>query len=202
MAQFNAARDNKKHRAMPSDITELLARWRAGDADALNELMPLVYAELRRIAQAFLRNRRPSESLQPTALVNEAYLKLFGNGEPQFADRAHFLAVMARVMRQVLIDHARAASAEKRGGERERVDWDTVVQIEAGVGPRQPRMLELDRAMGELETENPALARIVEMHYFGGMTAEEVGAVVDRSAHAVRHDLRLARAWLRRALAQ
>jgi RNA polymerase sigma factor (TIGR02999 family) len=187
---------------MPSDVTELLHRWRDGDPAALNELMPLVYAELRRIAQAFLRNRRPNESLQPTALINEAYLKLFSNGEPQFADRAHFLAVMARVMRQVLIDHARAGSAEKRGGERERVDWDTVVQVESGGGPRQLRMLELDRALGELEHENPALARIVEMHYFGGMTAEEVAAVEGRSAHAIRHDLRLARAWLRRALAQ
>ncbi len=187
---------------MPTDVTQLLRRWRDGDAAALNDLMPLVYAELRRIAQAFLRNRHPDESLQPTALINEAYLKLFGSGEPQFADRAHFLAVMARVMRQVLIDHARAASAEKRGGERERVDWDTVVQLESGGSPRQLRMLELDRALGELESENTPLARIVEMHYFGGMTAEEVAAVEGRSAHAIRHDLRLARAWLRRSLAQ
>jgi RNA polymerase sigma factor (TIGR02999 family) len=188
---------------MASEVTALFDRWRSGDAAALNDLMPLVYAELRRIAQIFLRNRRPDESLQPTALVNEAYLKLFGgSGEPQFTDRAHFLAVMARVMRQVLIDHVRAASAAKRGGERERVDWDTIVQFESGASPRQLRMLELDGALADLDRENASLARIVEMHYFGGMTAEEVAAVEDRSAHAIRHDLRLARAWLRRALAR
>ena len=185
----------------PSDVPQLLKRWREGDAGALNELMPLVYSELRRIAQAFLRNRRPDQSLQPTALINEAYLKLFDNGEPQFVDRAHFLAVMSRVMRQVLIDHARAAASAKRGGSRERVDWDTVLELEPGSRPRQLRMLELDRALGELEQENPMLAKIVEMYYFGGMTAEEVAAVEQRSAHAIRHDLRLARAWLRRAIA-
>jgi len=185
----------------PSDVPQLLKRWREGDAGALNELMPLVYSELRRIAQAFLRNRRPDQSLQPTALINEAYLKLFDNGEPQFVDRAHFLAVMSRVMRQVLIDHARAAASAKRGGSRERVDWDTVLELEPGSRPRQLRMLELDRALGELEQENPMFAKIVEMYYFGGMTAEEVAAVEQRSAHAIRHDLRLARAWLRRAIA-
>ncbi len=186
---------------MAADVTELLQRWRGGDTGALNELMPLVYSELRRIAQAFLRNRRADQSLQPTALIHEAYLKLFDNGEPQFVDRAHFLAVMARVMRQVLIDHARAAAAIKRGGERDRVDWDTVVELESGGDPRQLRMLELDQALALLEGENPSLAKVLEMHYFGGMTAEEVAAVEGRSVHVIRHDLRLARAWLRRAIA-
>lgn len=186
---------------MPPEFSDLLDRWRQGDTAALNELMPLVYSELHRIAQAFLRNRRPNETLQPTALVNEAYLKLFDSAEPQFNDRAHFLAVMSRVMRQVLIDHARAAAATKRGGQRARVDWDTAVQLEAGEAPRQVHMLHLDHALELLGNENAPLAKVVEMHYFGGMTAEEIATVEDRSAHAIRHDLRLARAWLRRELA-
>jgi RNA polymerase sigma factor (TIGR02999 family) len=187
---------------MAYEVTELLRRWQEGDAGALNELMPLVYQELRRVAQACLRYQPPNQTLQPTSLINEAYLKLFEGAEPRFADRAHFLAVMSRVMRQVLIDHARAASAAKRGGENERVDWDTAVQLESGAVPRHPRILELDRALGALEGENPTLAKVVETHYFGGMTAEEIAVVEGRSAHAIRHDLRLARAWLRREMAQ
>lgn len=184
---------------MPPEVTDLLRRWHEGDAGALNELLQLMYRELRRIAQAYLRNR-PNQTLQPTALINEAYLKLFDRAEPQFVDRAHFLAVMSRVMRQVLIDHARAASAAKRGGHKTRVTWDTAVELQANAG--QLRMLELDRALGALEGENPALAKVVETHYFAGMTAEEIAVVEGRSAHAIRHDLRLARAWLRRELAR
>lgn len=187
---------------MPSQaITVLLQRWRRGDEAALHELMPLVYSQLHRIAQGYLRSQRPDHTLQPTALVNEACVKMFENAEPQFEDRAHFLAVMSRVMRQVLIDHARAAGAEKRGGREQRVPWDTNIELAADGGPLQLRILELDGALEGLERESPALARIVEMHYFGGMTAEEAAVVLGRSAHAVRHDLRLARAWLRRELA-
>ncbi len=186
---------------MPSEVTLLLQRWREGDQSAVEALMPLIYDELRSIARRFLRNRRPGETLQPTALVNEAYLKLFDNGQPQFADRAHFLAVMSRVMRQVLIDHARAAGAVKRGGREQRVDWDTVIQIEPAGSQQQLRMLDIDQALGTLSGENPPLAEVVQMHYFGGMTAEEIAIVAGRSAHAVRHELRLARAWLRRELA-
>lgn len=163
--------------------------------------MPLIYSELHRMARLFLRSRRPGETLQPTALVNEAYLKLLDNGQPQFVDRAHFLAVMSRVMRQVLIDHARAAAAMKRGGRAQRVDWDTAINVEPAGSQSQLRMLEVDRALEALSAENPSLAQIIEMHYFGGMTAEEIALVTERSAHAIRHALRLARAWLRRELA-
>jgi len=187
---------------MPSEVTLLLERWREADESALHTLMPLIYSELHRMARLFLRNRRPGETLQPTALVNEAYLKLFDHGQPQFADRAHFLAVMSRVMRQVLIDHARASAAMKRGGEAQRVDWDTAIIVEPAGSQSQLRMLEVDRALETLSGENPSLARVVEMHYFGGMTAEEIALVAGRSAHAIRHELRLARAWLRRDLAQ
>ena len=184
---------------MPADLMELLLRWRQGDSRALDELMPLVYDELHRMAQAVLRNRL-GQTLQPTALINEAYLKLIAGAEPQFADRAHFLAVMSRVMRHVLIDHVRTAGAAKRGGHNERVSWDTIVELEAGQAPRQLRMLELDGALSALETKNPSLGRVVEAHYFGGMTAEEIATVEGRSPHAIRHDLRVARAWLRREL--
>jgi len=186
---------------MPPDATALLQRWRQGDSRALDELMPLVYDELHRLARAVLGNRT-NQTLQPTALINEAYLKLFEGAEPQFADRAHFLAVMSRVMRHVLIDHARTNAAAKRGGQNERVGWDTAVEFELGQTPRQFRMVDLDRALSALEIENASLARVVESHYFGGMTAEEISAVEGRSAHAIRHDLRLARAWLRRELNQ
>ncbi len=187
---------------MPSEVTLLLQRWREGDESALHDLMPLIYSELHRIARLFLRNRRPAETLRPTALVNEAYLKLLGNGQPQFVDRAHFLAVMSRVMRQVLIDHARAGAAQKRGGQAQRVDWDTAIVVESAGSRSQLRMLEVNQALEALSGENPTLAQVVEMHYFGGMTAEEIALVANRSAHAIRHELRLARAWLRRALAQ
>jgi RNA polymerase sigma-70 factor (ECF subfamily) len=185
---------------MATEVTGLLKRWRQGDESALNDLLPLVYQELRRIARIYLRSR-PGHTLQPTALVNEAWVKLFQNAEPEFTDRAHFLAVMARVMRQVLIDHARTSGAAKRWGGKQRVPWDARVDL-AGDGSHQLQVLEVDRALDALAHENVALAQIVEMHYFGGMTADEVGAVVGRTSEAVRHDIRLARAWLRRELVQ
>src|SRR5580704_12434258 len=164
--------------------------------------MPLIYSELHRMAQLFLRNCRPGETLQPTALVNEACLKLLDNGHAQFVDRAHFLAVMSRVMRQVLIDYARATATMKRGGQAQRVAWDTAIIVESGGSQSQLRTLEVDQALEALTAENPTLAQVIEMHYFGGMTAEEIALVADRSAHAIRHELRLARAWLRREMAR
>jgi RNA polymerase sigma factor (TIGR02999 family) len=186
---------------MPSDVTQLLQRVRAGDRSALEELMPLVYGELRRIAQAFMRRQRPGHTLQPTALVNEAFIKLFDNAQPAVADRAHLLALMSRVMRQVLVDHARSAAAGKRGGGEAHVPWDGNIEIRSERGAEQLRLLDLHRALEALEREHAALAEVVEMHYFGGQTAEEVALAVRRSVHVVRHELRFARAWLRRALA-
>jgi len=184
------------------DITRLLHRVREGEQGALDELMPLVYSELRRIARAFMRQQQPGHTLQPTALVNEAFIKLFQNAEPHFVDRAHFLALMSRVMRQVLVDHARAHSAAKRGGGEARVPWDTDIEVTSGRGSEQVKLMDLHRALELLAHENASLAQVVEMHYFGGMTAEEVAVATARSVHIVRHDLRLARAWLRRELAR
>jgi RNA polymerase sigma factor (TIGR02999 family) len=186
--------------AAKSDVTRLLDRLREGEPSALDELMPLVYAELRRIARAFMRRQQPEHTLQPTALVHEAFLKLFDDTKPAVADRAHFLALMARAMRQVLIDHARAAAAGKRGGGEARVPWETRIEIHGDSGPEQLELLDLHLALEALDRENPELAKAVEMHYFGGMTAEEIALSVGRSVHVVRHELRFARAWLRRAL--
>jgi RNA polymerase sigma factor (TIGR02999 family) len=182
-----------------SDVSGLLQRVREGDRSALDELMPLVYGELRRIAQAFMRRQRPGHTLQPTAVVHEAFIKLFEHRQPAIADRAHFLALMSRVMRQVLVDHARSAAADKRGGAEGRAPWDSNIEIRS-VAVEQVKLLDLHQALEALEREAPALGEAVEMHYFAGMTAEEVALAVGRSVHVVRHELRFARAWLRRAL--
>jgi RNA polymerase sigma-70 factor, ECF subfamily len=184
-----------------SEITLLLQRMRQGDRSALEELMPLVYEELRRIARANMRNQPFAHTLQPTAVVNEAFVKLFQDAQPHIADRGHFLALMSRVMRQVLIDYVRARAAAKRGGGEPRVPWDTHVEVSGWRGSEQIEFLDLHRALETLAQEHAALAQLVEMHYFGGMTAEEAADVTARSVHTVRHDLRLARAWLRRELA-
>jgi RNA polymerase sigma factor (TIGR02999 family) len=186
---------------MSAGIDTLIKKLCGGDRAALDELMPLVYGELRRIAQSFMRRQPAGHTLQPTALVNEAFIKLFEAERPALADRAHFLALMSRVMRQVLVDHARAIAADKRGGERP-VPWDTNVAAVAERGGQPLKVLELHDALEDLARENRSLAEVVELHYFGGMTAEESALVVGRSVHVVRHDLRLARAWLRRELAR
>lgn len=165
---------------------------RAGDESALNQLVSLLYTELRRMAARHLRGERPSHTLQTTALVHEVYLKLLGDEKLEFADRAHFLAVASRAMRQVLVDYARARSAKKRSPE--------AMHLEARPGATRLELLDLDTALDALSRENFSLARLVEMRYFGGMTAEETAEALGRSVHVVRHDLRLAQAWLRRSL--
>lgn len=187
---------------MAHDITRLLERVRQGEPAAVDELMPLVYTELKRIARSFMRRQRPGHTLQPTALVNEAFLKLFQDAPPALADRTHFVALMSRVMRQVLVDHARGRVAAKRGGGGLRVTWDTNIEVPDEAGAEPLDVLDLHRALEALEGHQPLLAQVVEMHYFGGMTAEEVALAVSRSPHVVRHELRAARAWLRRELAR
>jgi RNA polymerase sigma factor (TIGR02999 family) len=186
---------------MTSRVTVLLERVRKGEQSALDELMPLVFGELRRIAQSFFRRQRPGHTLQPTALVNEAFLKLFEDAQPEFSDRAHFLAVMARAMRQVLVDHARAVGSAKRGGGKP-VQWDTNFEVQAESDSRQLKVLEVHSALETLARENGSLAQVIEMRYFGGMTAEESAVAAGRSVHVVRHELRLAHAWMRRELAR
>jgi RNA polymerase sigma factor (TIGR02999 family) len=188
--------------AAPHQVTRLLQRVREGDREALDELMPLVYGELRRIAGVFIRRERPGHTLQPTALVNEAFIKLFHDAPPEVADRAHFLALMSRVMRQVLVDGARAHGAAKRGGRNARVPSDTILEVASDEGSDRIELLDLHRGLEALEREHPALAQVTEMHYFGGMTAEEIAIVSTQSVHKVRHNIRVARAWLRRELSR
>ena len=140
-----------------NDVTRLLQRFREGDRDVMDELVPLLYPELRRIAGSFMHRQPPGHTLQPTALVNEAFIKLFGGAQPQFNDRAHFLALTSRVMRQVLVDHARRAAAEKRGGHEGQVPWDTKIDVRGDAGDRQIELLHLHRALEALERESPPL---------------------------------------------
>jgi RNA polymerase sigma-70 factor (ECF subfamily) len=182
-----------------TQITELLRRVREGDSQASQELMPLVYAELRTIAGRYLRKERKDHTLQPTALVNEVYIRMFGAATPNVADKAHFLAIASRMMRRILVDYARARASGKRGGDLHRVETSGV---ELGTdGQNFLPLLELDRALDQLAAENPVLAQAIELRYFGGLTAEEAAEVTGRSAHSVRHDLRFAQAYLRRTLA-
>jgi RNA polymerase sigma factor (TIGR02999 family) len=178
-----------------SDPNELLDRFRSGDGAALNELVRMLHSELRRIAARRLRGERPGHTLQTTALVHEAYLKLVGERERGFSDRAHFLAVASRVMRQVLVDYARARATKKRAGGLQ-LALATGVEIKGGVAAARADLLDLDIALDDLAREDQSLAQLIEMHYFGGMTAEALG----QSVHVVRHDLRLARSCLRQKL--
>jgi len=180
-------------------ITQLLYHMRAGDESARGELISVVYHTLHRIAESQLRKERPDHTLQPTALVNEAYLKLFDHSEIEFADRAHFFAVVSRAMRRILVDHARARATARRSGPQ--VQMDTSIEFEAGAAAEPMKLLDLDLAIDALAREQSSLAELIEMRYFGGMTAEESAEVVGRSVHIVRHELRLAHAWLRRELA-
>jgi RNA polymerase sigma factor (TIGR02999 family) len=177
----------------------MLHQLRAGDSSVRSELLDTVYATLRRIASGYLRKERRDHTLQPTALVNEAYLKLFGRAEVQFVDRAHFFAVVSQAMRRILVDHARMRAAARRQGENVRLNT-TIEAGAVGTGERLD-LLELDYALQALAQENRSLAELIEMRYFGGMTAEETAEVVGRSVHLVRHEIRAAHAWLRRELA-
>lgn len=180
---------------------ELLEKLRSGDVSALGELTPAVYAKLRRIASRHLRAERPNHTLQATALVNEAYLKLFDGSEHKFTDEVHFLALASRVMRQVLVDYARARSSQKRsGGAAGNVTWTANLDVERDEGLGLLELMELDDALKALAAEDESLARLIEMRYFGGMTAEETAKALGLSVHVVRHDVRFAQAWLRRKL--
>jgi RNA polymerase sigma factor (TIGR02999 family) len=189
---------------MSAVVQQLFERLRSGDDSALGELTPTLYGELRRIASRHLRGERPDHTLQPTALVHEAYLKLFEGVSREYTDKVHFLAVASRVMRQVLVDHARARATQKRstpestGGAAPR---STSLEVQGGDGIELLELIELDGAMRALAAENESMARLIEMRYFGGMTAEESAEALGISVHVVRHDLRFAQAWLRRKLA-
>lgn len=181
----------------PGDVTRLLIEWKRGDATALDRIIPLVHAELRRIAARHLRRERPGHTLQPTALVHEAYLRLVPTSELEWRDRAHFFAVAARVMRQVLVDHARAHRAEKRGGAVQKV---SIEEVAAPAAIPDVDLLALEDALKRLFDFDPQQGRVVELRYFGGLTIEETAEVIGVSPATVKREWMMARAWLRREL--
>jgi RNA polymerase sigma factor (TIGR02999 family) len=182
----------------PEEITRLLADWARGDRAALDELAPLVHAELRRIARRQMNQERPGHTLQPTALVNEAYLRLAGQDGFEYQDRAHFFAVCAQVMRHILIDHARSHARDKRGGGAVRVTLGEVEALDAG---RAADLVALDEALRALEVFDPRKGRIVELRYFAGLGIEETAGVLGISPTTVRREWRRAKAWLYRSMA-
>jgi RNA polymerase sigma factor (TIGR02999 family) len=182
-------------------VSKLFEKLRSGDRSALNELTPALYKELHRIASRHLSGERPNHTLQATALVHEAYMKLFDGAQRQFTDQVHFLAVASRVMRQVLVDYARSRSTQKRQSDKQ-VTWTASLEVQKGSGVELVELIKLDTALNELAAENECLTQVIEMRYFGGMTAEETAEALGMSVHVVRHDLRFAQAWLRRKLTQ
>jgi RNA polymerase sigma factor (TIGR02999 family) len=176
---------------------QLLRQSRAGDRAALDQLLPLVYDELRRLAGAFLRMQTPGHSLQATALVHEAYLRLAGQSEPDWQDRAHFLSLTATIMRQILVDHARTKCAVKRGGGRARVDFQKLLEYS---DEKASDLVELDDALKALAAFDERKARTLELRYFGGLTVQETAEVMGISVPTVGREMRYAEAWLRREL--
>jgi RNA polymerase sigma factor (TIGR02999 family) len=181
-----------------TEVTALLHDWAAGDREALDRVMALVYDELRRLAQQRLRLERTDHTFSATALVNEAYLRLADIRRAGFEDRAHFLAMAARAMRRVLVDHARRRATRKRGGGVRPVPLDAIGPLAA---EDSGRFLELDAALDRLEAEDPRQARIIEQQYFVGLSIEEIADLLGISRSTVKRDLRAARAWLAAELA-
>jgi RNA polymerase sigma-70 factor (ECF subfamily) len=184
----------------PADITRLLQKWQDGNRDALDELVPLVFGELHLLASRYLARERRGHTLQPTALVNEAYLKLSGQREVDWQNRAHFFGIAAQVMRRILVDHARRARRDKRGGDTPRLVLADAASVagEAVIDPIDA--VALDRALSRLERVDAQQARIVELRFFGGMTIEETAEVMRLSSGTVKRDWSVARAWLYREL--
>lgn len=180
-----------------TQVTQLVVAMNAGDRSARDALLPLVYADLRAQAEAYFRAQRDNHTLQPTALVHEAYLRLMGNTDIAWEGRSHFLAVAAMAMRNVLADHARRRRAEKRGGAWDRV---TLTGLGSDGGERQIDALDLDDALKALAEVDERQARIVELRFYGGLTVEEVAHVLEVSSGTVALDWRMARAWLRNRL--
>jgi RNA polymerase sigma factor (TIGR02999 family) len=183
---------------MTGDITQLLLEWRQGDESALERLMPLVYEELRRLAHRCMRRERTGHTLQTTALVNEAYLRLVNSSRVKWHDRAHFFAITAQLMRRVLVDEARKRGNQKRGGEFMRVELEQ--QPQTSEKPRQLDILLVNDALDRLAEFSPRKAQVVELRFFGGLSIEETAAVLNVSSDIVKREWRTAKLWLLEAL--
>ncbi len=183
------------HAATP--VTDLLVRWRSGDGDALQALMPLVYDEMRRLAHRYLRHERPGHTLQSTALVHEAFVRLTGNALPHWEDRAHFFGIAAHLMRQILVEYARSRNAGKRGGALIKLAID-------GIEERSPKpdldIVALDDALKDLARIDPQQSRVVELRFFTGLSIEDTAQAMGISESTVKRDWNTARVWLYREL--
>ena len=177
----------------PSGVTRLLVAWQHGHEDALERLIPLVYADLHRLAHAQMARERAGHTLQTTALVHETYLRLVDGNQVSWTDRAHFFAVCARLMRRILVDRARARHASKRGGAARHVAFEDWL---VGRPPNDEELLALDEVLDRLAVNDRRRSRVVELRYFGGMTVEETAAVLDVSPETVTRDWKVARLWL------
>ncbi len=182
---------------MSSDVTRLLVQWVHGNQAALDELTPLVYDELRQRARNYLRHERPDHTLQPTALIHEVYLRLVGDSLPEWQNRSHFFAIASRVMRQILVDHARRRGASKRGDAIPDVSLDEAIVLSES---ENSELLALDEALSKLGAFDERKCRVVEMRYFGGCTVEETAEALGIATITVIRESRLAEAWLRRAM--
>jgi RNA polymerase sigma factor (TIGR02999 family) len=179
-------------------VTDLLRQWKQGDEEALHALLPVVYKELRRLAHYHLQSERSDHTLQSTALVHEAYLRLMGSQPPELQDRSHFIALASRLMRQVLVDHARERRANKRDGGR-RIEFELLDLLQAN---GDSELLALDDALGELARIDERQGRIVEMKFFGGLSAPEIANVLGLSRATVDRDWATARVWLHREMSR
>jgi RNA polymerase sigma factor (TIGR02999 family) len=183
---------------MPAEeVTRLLLEWKNGNQAAVDALTPIVYSELRRLAAGYMRDERSAATLQPTALVHEAYLRLVSQNMPDWESRSHFFGVAAQLMRQILVDHARKHKSQKRGGGAAKVPLEDAL----GFAPeRSSSMIALDDALTELAKIDPRQAKVIELRFFGGFSTEEIAKVLDISVATVGRDQRLAEAWLHREM--
>jgi len=186
---------------MPSaqNVTEMLRDWRKGDQEALEQLIPVVYDELHRQAARYLRREHPGHTLQTTALIHEAYLRLIKQQNIEWQNRAHFYAIAARLMRQILVDHARRRQATKRGGSDIKVPLEEAIVLSSG---RNVDLVALDEALTRLAAIDPQQSRIVELRYFSGLSVEETAEVLGVSSRTVKRDWNVAKAWLRQQISE
>jgi RNA polymerase sigma factor (TIGR02999 family) len=177
----------------PDDVTQLLLDLRSGDKEAMDKLLPLVYGELRRLAASYLRRERPDHTLQPTALVHEAYLRLVDQSRVEWQNRAHFFGIAAQIMRRLLVDHARQHRAAKRSGGAAKLSLDEALGV---IDERSTDLVALDEALEALAELDPQKSRIVELRFFGGLSIEETAEVLGISTPTVTRQWRMAKAWL------
>jgi RNA polymerase sigma-70 factor (ECF subfamily) len=179
--------------ATPQEVTQLLIEWGKGNENALDQLMPLVYTELHRMARRYMAGQRPAHTLQPTALIHEAYVRLAADAGTSWENRAHFFRIAAKAMRHILVDHARAQVAAKRGGENRQVTLDEAIIISS---ERLSSIVALDDALADLSRLSPRQSEVVELKYFGGLSVEETAEALQISPETAMRDWRAAKAWL------